>query len=155
MAKTTTQTTRMNGKRVRIVTRVTATGTSVKVSAAPVEEWLLQSSAVAALKKLPEYGKTFDLEGDFNAARRSAQESVKAKATGITPGAFDLRIYMDGGQLGLIEMKGKEGRLSVEQKARHADLMRLGFTRQAVVKADNQNDAASMCVDLVRGWLQK
>ncbi|XKM40343.1 hypothetical protein A4U53_030915 [Rhizobium ruizarguesonis] len=107
MAKTTTQTTKIDGRRVRIVTRVTATGTSVKVSAAPVEEWLLQAEAVRQLRAMPEYVDdakdvrhgTFTLAGDFNAARRSMREQVKAKATGLTSGEHDLRLYIAGGQL--------------------------------------------------------
>lgn len=142
--------------RVRKSTQVLANGTKVirqTLVEAPQLEWRLQAAAVRALKAMPEFGRAFDLEGDFNAARRSMQESVKAKATGLTPGAFDLRIYMTGGRLGLIEMKAARGRLSPEQVDRHAALRRLGFEHQAVVKVTSEDEAATACVSLVRGWL--
>lgn len=160
MAKS-TQTTRLNGKRVRIVTTTTKAGTRVQVKEAPVEEWLLQAAAVRALKALPEYVKdakdvqpgTFTLAGDFNAARRSMREQVKAKATGLTSGEHDKRIYMFGGELGLIEYKGEETPVSKDQKERHALLAALGFTRQAILRAKTEEDAAQQAVALVRGWL--
>lgn len=129
--------------------RVTTT-TLVK---APVLEWRLQAAQVRALREMPEYGVRFTLAGDFNSARRSPQESIKAKATGLTPGEHDLRLYLEGGRLGLIENKGEKGRLSPEQKERHGLLRTLGFTLQAVVKASTEEEAATAGVQLVRTWL--
>jgi len=151
--KTTTQTTRVNGVRVRLVTTTSASGTKVTVKAAPTEEWLLQAAAVRALRAMPEYGKLFTLAGDFNAARRSMLEQVKAKATGLTPGEHDKRVYMIGGRLGLIEYKNADGRLSKEQISRHAELHALGFTLQAVIKATTEEEAARKAVAVVKGWL--
>lgn len=142
--------------RVKKTTKTLTDGTKVtttKLVTAPELEWKLQAEAVRQLRALPEFGVRFDLEGDFNAARRSPQEAVKAQATGLTPGAFDVRIYMEGGQLGLIELKGARGRLSADQKVRHADLLRLGFKRQAVVQAAGPEEAAHLAVSLVLGWL--
>src|SRR5437868_6427251 len=85
MART-TQTTKVNGKRVRIVTTTTAAGTKVTMKDAPIEEWLLQAAAVRGLRALTEYPSQFLLAGDFNAARRSMREQDKAKATGLTSG---------------------------------------------------------------------
>lgn len=152
-----TQTTTLNGKRVRIVT---ANG-KVKIEAAPVKEWRLQAEAVRRLRAMPEYASaatqvrhgTFTLAGDFNAGRRGKQESVKAKATGLTPGEHDVRIYMFGGQLGLIEMKGAETAVRREQKDRHALLAALGFTKQAIIRATTEAEAAERAVATVRGWL--
>src|SRR5690606_20731862 len=48
-----------------------------------IPEWKIQAEAVRRLRQLPGYGDeaapgvTFTLAGDFNAARRSRQESVK------------------------------------------------------------------------------
>lgn len=167
MAKTTKQTTRLNGKRVRIVTTTSNSGTRVQVTDAPVEEWILQAAAVRALKALPEYVAdakdvrpgTFTLAGDFNAARRSMREQVKAKATGLTSGEHDKRIYMwpaastAGGVLGLIEYKGEKTPVSKDQKERHALLSALGFRRQAILRATTEDDAAQQAVALVCGWL--
>lgn len=151
--KTTVQTTRIAGAKVRIVTTTSAAGTSVKVKAAPLDEWILQAAAVRALKAMPEYTHQFLLAGDFNAARRSMREQVKAKATGLTSGEHDLRLYMTGGRLGLIEYKNAEGKLAKDQITRHADLRSLGFSLQAVIKASTEAEAAERTVALVREWL--
>jgi hypothetical protein len=144
--------------RTRLARRTSTTqnGTRVVttklVEAGPLE-WRLQAAGIRALRAMPEFGKQFDFEGDFNAARRSPHEAVKAKATGLTAGAFDVRIYMHGGRLGLIEVKAAKGRLSPEQKTRHADLLRLGFTNQTVIKVATESEAAERFVSTVRGWL--
>lgn len=164
MAKRTTQTTRMNGAKVRIVTTTTESGTRVEVKAAPVEEWLLQASAVRALKAMPEYAATaervaansnrpsFTIAGDMNAGRRSRNESVKAQATGIAAGDPDLRLYLSGGRLRLIEYKNVEGTLTASQKVRHPLLAALGH-QVVTLKVATEEEAASETVRLVRSWL--
>lgn len=150
------QTVRINGARVRITTR---NGRVTTKPAAPLE-WELQAAMVRALRAMPEYVDdaadvrpgTFTLAGDFNAARRSMREAAKAKATGLTPGEHDLRIYLDGGRLALIEVKGTAP-VSKDQRKRHALLDALGFTRQAVLRVATEEDAAAQAVALVRGWL--
>ena len=152
-----TQTTTLNGKRVRLVT----TAGKVEIEAAPVEEWRLQAEVVRRLRAMPEYASaatqvrngTFTMAGDFNAGRRGKQESVKAKATGLTPGEHDIRVYMHGGRLGLIEMKGAETALRREQRDRHALLTALGFTRQAIIREATADRAANEAVKAVRQWL--
>ncbi|MBO9124865.1 MULTISPECIES: VRR-NUC domain-containing protein [unclassified Rhizobium] len=151
-SKTSTQTTRMSGRRVRIVTRVSSTGTKVTVTDAPPEEWELQAAQVRALRAMPEYGKEFLLAGDMNAERRGPKARFKAVATGMTAGEPDLRIYVTGGRLLLIENKVGKGRLTPEQVKRHEDLRRLGFTVE-VLRAVSTTDAASQAVALVRVWL--
>lgn len=159
MSSTTTRrqtTVKVNGKRIRLVTQ---NGKTVSTPAAPLE-WELQAAAVSALRGMPEYVDspshavpgTFTLAGDFNAARRSMREAAKAKATGLTPGEHDIRIYAAGGRLGLIELKG-EAAVSAAQKKRHALLAALGFERQAILRAATTADAASQAVTLVRAWL--
>lgn len=144
---------RFRTKKINTTTAAGIRVTTTKVVKAPELEWKLQAAAVKALRNLPEFDATFTLAGDFNAARRSPQESTKAKATGLTPGEHDLRIYMLQGRLGLIEFKGAKGRLSPEQAARHGLLRTLGFTMQAVVKASTEEEAATATLALVRTWL--
>jgi hypothetical protein len=128
-------------------------GTRVVRATASIPEWKLQAAQVRALRAMPEFGRRFTLAGDQNAARRSRQGATIAKATGMTAGEFDLRIYLEGGRLGLIENKTEKGRLSPEQKDRHALLARLGFHRQAVIKAATEADSAAQAIAVVRGWL--
>lgn len=160
--KTTTQTTRLNGKRVRLVTK----DGKITIKAAPVEEWLLQAAGVRALKAMPEYAATaeqveanaaagrssFTLAGDMNGDYRSRQAAVKATATGIAAGDPDLRIYLPNGRLRLIEYKGAIGRLTDSQRIRHPLLTALGHP-VATVKIATEEDAARQAVELVKGWL--
>lgn len=127
-----------------------------------VPEWRLQAAAIRAMRSMPEYAATsadagpgrFTLAGDFNAARRSPQEAVKAKATGLTAGEHDIRLYFWPGVMGLIEMKAAKGRLSPEQRDRHALLDGLGFTRQTVIRASTEPDAAIQATTTVSMWLK-
>lgn len=144
------QTVRINGKRVVITT--SAKG-KVTTKAAPPKEWELQAAQVRALRAMPEYGKQFLLAGDMNAAKRGPKAQQEAIAAGMTSGEPDLRIYLQGGKLAMIENKvGKVGRLSPAQVARHASLARLGHI-VVTVSATNTEDAASQAVALVRGWI--
>lgn len=138
-------TTRINGKRIRIVT----VDGKTTAKPAPVPEWILQAAAVRALRGMPEFDATFTLAADFNAGKRDA---AKAKAAGITAGEPDVRIYGAGGRLLLIEYKNAEGRLSGEQVARHALLRSLGY-RVEVIKAATPEECSAASVTAVRGWL--
>lgn len=162
----TVQTTRLNGKRVRIVTTTTKAGTRVQVKEAPIEEWLLQAAAVRALKALPEYAATaekvaandnagrpsFTIAGDMNGDYRSKRAAVKATATGIAAGDPDLRVYLPGGVLRLIEYKNAEGKPTASQRTRHPLLAALGHPVETL-KVATEVDAAARSVELVRGWL--
>lgn len=151
MAKS-TQTTRIAGKRVRIVTSVTKTGTKVTVSDAAPKEWEGQAAQVRRLRAMPEYGRRFLLAGDQNSAKRGPRAQIEAIAAGMTPGEADLRLYLAGGHLRMIENKVGKGRLSPAQVERHAALKRLGFTVE-VVRFDAVHEAADKAEALVRGWL--
>jgi hypothetical protein len=166
MKKTTTQTTRLNGAKVRIVTTTSAAGTSVKVKAAPLDEWILQAAAVRALKAMPEYVDTaskaeantkaglpsFTIAGDMNGDYRSKRAAVKAKATGIAAGDPDLRLYLPNGTLRLIEYKNAEGTFTASQRIRHPLLAALGHP-VVTLKVSTEQDAAERTVALVREWL--
>lgn len=159
--KTTTQTVRINGVRTKLVTR---NGKVTATTAAP-QEWELQAAQVKALRALPEYAKSasdvlrgrglFTLAGDQNSAKRGPKARTQALAAGLTAGEHDLRLYMIGGRLGLIENKVGKAKLEPSQEARHPLLAALGFTRQAVVRAVTCEDAADQAVALVRGWLRE
>ena len=160
-ATKTTQTTRLNGKRVRIVTTVTANGTKVTVSDAPVLEIDLQVEAVKHLKRMPEYVAdakdvrpgTFTLAADQNGSGfRGRNAAVKLKAAGMAAGEPDIRLYFFGGTLRCLEMKGAEGSLTASQEKRFPLLRALGFQID-VVEASTPADAARQAVELVRGWL--
>ncbi len=149
MGKATTKTTRINGKRV--VIRTSAKG-KVSVDDAPIKESEGQAAQVRALRSLPEYGRQFLLAGDMNSAKRGPRAQADAIATGMTPGEADLRIYLKGGKLRMIENKVGKGRLSPAQVERHASLVRLGHPVE-VVRFTSTDEAASEAVSLVKGWL--
>jgi hypothetical protein len=127
-------------------------GTRVTRATTGPLEWEIQAAAVRVLRALPEFNKRFTLAGDFNAGRRGFQQATIAKATGLTAGEHDLRLYLEGGRLGLIEYKAGTG-LSQAQRARHALLFGLGFQLQAIVKAASEDDSAQQTLAVVRGWL--
>jgi len=149
--KPTSQTTRMNGKRV--VIRTSATG-RVTVTDAEPREADLQAAQVSALRSMPEYGKRFLLAADMNAERRGPKARVMAVATGMTAGEPDLRLYLDGGKLRMIENKTGKGKLSPAQVDRHAALARLGHVVE-VVRANTTEQASAAAIKLVRDWLSE
>ena len=136
-------------------------GTKVTRLTDTVPEWKLQAAQIRALRAMPEFGRRFTLAGDQAAAKRTPQGATIAKATGLVKGEHDVRLYLEGGRLCLIEnkttaaalKKKKTGGLDPAQVERHALLWRLGFTRQAVIKATTEADAAEQAVSIVRGWL--
>jgi hypothetical protein len=149
-----TQTTRINGKRVRLVT---TNGKLTVQDALPLESDL-QAAQVIALRRMPEHRERFVIAGDMNAERRGPKARAIAIATGMASGEPDLRVYAEHGRLLLIENKvgnpetGSGGKLSPAQKLRHDDLGRLGY-RVEVVRALSPEDAARRAVGLVREWL--
>jgi len=143
-----TQTVRINGKRVRLVTR---NGRVTAAPAAPLE-WELQAAQVRALRAMPEYGKLFLMAADQNSAKRGPKAQAQAVAAGMTAGEPDVRIYLPGAQLRMFENKVGRGKLSPAQVDRHAALARLGHHVE-VVRATTCEEAAAKAVALVRGWL--
>jgi hypothetical protein len=141
--------------RIARFTRTLQNGTKVtttKLVARAVQEYEIQAEAVRRLRAMPEFNRAFTLAGDMAAGKRSRQASVIAKATGLVPGEPDLRLYLYGGRLCMIEFKAGKGRESAEQVDRIALLDTLGFT-VVVVKADTADEGASRAVKLVQGWL--
>lgn len=147
---TTRQTVRIGGKRMVVTTR------AGKVTTKPAlpKEWELQAAQVRRLRAMPEYGKRFLLAGDMNAAKRGPRAQQEAIAAGLTPGESDLRIYLDGGRLRMIENKVGSGRQTPAQVDRHPALAALGH-EVVVVRALTENEAADKAEALVRGWLEE
>lgn len=138
---------------MRTKTTTLKNGTRVTKASTDVPEWKIQAAAVRALRAMPAFGRRFTLAGDMASGRRGWQTATIAKATGLVKGEADLRLYMEGGRLGLIEYKAAKGRLSPEQKDRGALLARLGFGYQAIVKATSEADSAEKTLAIVKGWL--
>ncbi|MBZ9943457.1 VRR-NUC domain-containing protein [Mesorhizobium sp. BR1-1-13] len=147
-AKTTSQTVRINGARVRLITQ----NGKVTTKAAPMLEEDMQAAMVARLRKMPEYGKRFLFAGDMNAERRGHKARTKALKTGMAAGEPDLRIYGEGGRLLLIENKVGNSPLTDSQEKRHPALAAIGH-RVVVLRAVAPDEAANRAVSLVRDWL--
>ena len=147
----------MTRTRLARTTRRLENGTVVtrtKVVPRAVQEYEIQAEAVRRLRAMPEFAKWFTLAGDMAAGKRSPQAATIAKATGLVPGEPDLRVYLLGGRLCMIEFKAGKGRESTEQVDRIALLDSLGFT-VVVVKAATADEGATRAVQLVRGWLDQ
>jgi hypothetical protein len=149
MPKPTTQTTRLNGKRV--ILKTSAAG-KVTITAALPLEWQLQASQVRALRNMPEYGKQFLLASGMEAGKRGSRATVEAQAAGMTAGNPDLTIYLPGGRVRMIENKVGAARLEESQRVRHPALAAIGHP-VTIVRATTEADAAQQAVALVRGWL--
>ncbi|TPM58994.1 VRR-NUC domain-containing protein [Mesorhizobium sp. B2-2-4] len=147
-SKSTSQTVRINGARVRLVT----TNGKVTTKPAPMLEEDMQAAMATALRKMPEYGKRFLFAGDMNAERRGHKARSKAVKTGMAAGEPDMRIYGEGGRLLLVENKVGNSSLTDSQERRHPALAVIGHP-VTIVRATTPEDAAALVVELVRGWL--
>ncbi|QWY83653.1 VRR-NUC endonuclease domain-containing protein [Rhizobium phage RHph_X2_26] len=148
------QTTTVGGKRITIVTRMDAAGkVHVKTQDALPLEWELQAAQVSALRKHPAYGTLFALAGDMNAAKRGAKAQMEAKASGMTAGEPDLRLYLATGRLVLIENKSGNNQPSDEQIDRHTLLRKLGFTVY-LVNAFDKAEAAEKAMAILEKELE-
>jgi hypothetical protein len=140
---------------VREKTTTTENGTKVvrrSAGAEPVKEWRLQGAAVRRLRRMRGYGVDFTIAGDMNAGKRGPRAQLEAKITGMEPGEPDLRVYLRGGRLGLIEFKTSSGRLSEAQRFRHQLLRGLGFD-VVVVQVATEAEAEIRCEALIKAWL--
>ncbi|MFG6500171.1 VRR-NUC domain-containing protein [Sulfitobacter sp. 1A15106] len=115
--------------------------------AAYLEE-IHQAAAIRALRMAERAGYALTSAGDQNAEQRGAKAMAKAVLTGLTPGETDLRVYIGGGVLLSIELKTEVGRVSQEQKDRHARLRELGF-KVSIVRSDHPRITARTVMDLV------
>lgn len=133
--------------------------TKTKLAPRDPQEWECQAEGVRRVKQIPGYGDeagpgvTFTFAADFNAGRRSPQQAVIAKATGIKAGEEDLRFVALGANTLLVEVKGPKTPVSAEQKMRHALHRHLGF-RVEIVRCKTIEQGASALVALVTEWLE-
>jgi hypothetical protein len=95
----------------------------------------LQSAVVQWLRR-----NGFDVAADMGGLRTSRRQASLAKQSGLIAGEPDLRIYLDGGRLLMVEMKTARGSVSKVQRERHAVLRGLGFDIE-VLKAATPQDA--------------
>lgn len=82
---------------------------------------------------------------DFNAGKRNPG---RAKAMGLEAGEPDLRLYLPGARLVMVEMKTSRGALSKAQKERHALLRQAGYTVH-VLKAHTPADAVDIITTIL------
>jgi hypothetical protein len=117
-------------------------------SGAPLQEWHLQASAIKWLRRYRQAGWPIRVAGDMNAARRSLREQGRASATGINAGEPDVRVYLPGGRLLLIEFKRAGKTKSGSQDEAHDELVALGHD---VILLDpaNENEAAAQAAEAV------
>lgn len=111
-------------------------------------EWRLQAAVVADFHKAQDAGMAFEFAGDMNAGKRNG---TRATVTGLKAGEPDLRLYLPGGRLKMIELKAHKGVLSLAQRLRHKKLRELGFEIETV-QADYPEDAVTKCRKLLEGW---
>lgn len=124
-----------------------------KATIAPkTPEWRHQGAAVTALRRKRDAGWPIRIAGDMNAGRRTMREAGLASATGMNAGEPDLRIYIKGPRLLMIEYKTTKGELSVDQKDAHAELKGLGF-EVIVIQAATHEEAAELTLALVASRL--
>lgn len=116
--------------------------------------WLeehLQMAIAEALHKREKLGG-FTFAADQNGMRSSKRTGHKAKLAGMRPGEADIRIYLNDGRLGMIELKTKKNSLSKSQKERHALLKSLGHDVR-VVKAGCPQDAIDQVMVILDEWI--
>lgn len=89
-----------------------------------------------------------DHAADQNAGNRTLRQGARLKVLGMTAGEPDLRLYLPGGRLVLVEMKAAGGSASKVQKARHEALRALGFPVH-VLKVKTPAAAVAGIVDIL------
>lgn len=92
-----------------------------------VPEWRFQAEVISRLHQLEKAGLPLTCAGDMNRAKRNSRERAEAKATGLTAGEPDVRVYLTGGVLVCYELKTPDGSRSKDQRDRHKLLISLGF----------------------------
>ena len=83
------------------------------------KEWELQAYIIQEARRAK-----YVVAGDMNAGKRNPGQ---AKATGILAGEPDMRFYLEGPRLVLIELKTKKGIVSEGQLKHHDKLKLFGF----------------------------
>ena len=108
--------------------------------------WLEEDLQMAVVRELKRYGVIFAAD-QAGSGKRSKRQGARLKLAGMVAGEPDLRLYMPGGKLVMIEMKCKAS-VSKEQRERHAALRALGYDVR-VVKAKTPAHAIAQVVDII------
>lgn len=120
-----------------------------------IPEWKLQEGVVSALDALlRERPGAFAYAAGLEGVRLRPSQRQAMRAQGMQAGEPDLRFYFPAGRVALIELKAKDGRLSTEQKERHALLTALGFTVYTI-KRESVADMVAAVLDIVREELAR
>lgn len=123
-----------------------------KAKPATVPEWCLQAAFIAELHALEAAGWPITCAGDMGAGKRSYAQAARDKATGLTAGEPDVRVYLPGGRTILVELKTDTGKVSKAQTARHTRLRELDHP-VTVVQLKDQNDARIMARVIIGAWV--
>lgn len=115
-----------------------------------IPEWRYQEAVIKRLRDLEDAGLPIACAGDMAAGKRTPRAIAEAQATGLTPGEPDVRVYLPGARICHIELKTPRGRVSEEQKKRHARLRALGHVVTVIAREtpDLAADAAERFVRL-------
>lgn len=123
-----------------------------KIAKAPkrLMEWHLQAAQVKALRRARDAGWPIRIEGDMNSGRRTLREQGIAAATGINPGAADIRVFLPAGKLLMIENKRTGGRRSKEQVEAHDEFTRLGHDIVVLTPGTPEEAAQAALAEVAR-----
>lgn len=109
---------------------------------ARIPEWKLQEAICADLDARIRNGAPFAYAAGLEGVRLRPSQREAMRAQGMTAGEPDLRFYLPGARLLLIELKADKGTVSPVQKARHALLRAFGFDVH-VVRASTPQEACA------------
>jgi len=98
-------------------------------------------------------GSAFTFAADQNGGKRTLRDGGKKKAEGMTKGELDIRFYVDGPKLFMIEIKKKGNYLSPEQKDRIELLEVFGF-RCYTVTADCPDNGIKQVMEILEDELK-
>ncbi|MCE6993074.1 hypothetical protein [Dyadobacter sp. CY323] len=113
----------------------------------------IQSYIVYKLREWQEVEPgVFEFEAGMEGIKLTIHAAKKAKALGMGNGFTDLKFYLPGGRMCLIELKAKRGVLTDSQKERHPKLAMLGF-KIHVVKAKTPVDGLNQVIGLMHSYL--
>ena len=75
-------------------------------------------------------------------AKRHVHEQARLKRLGMQAGHPDITLFLAGGRVVFVELKGKNGSLSPKQKIRHDELRGLGFEVHTITHNSGRAAAA-------------
>ena len=115
-----------------------------------IPEWKLQAAACADLDRRIADGAPFLFAGSLEGVKLNPYVAMMAKATGMKAGEPDLRLYFAHGRTVFAELKGENGKLNTDQKARIPILRALGFTVHVVFAASEDEMVARIAAIVER-----